>query len=103
MDVKEWLKVIDTKDEQTGKPIKLPYLRIIKESAPNLWRCLNAIQVDERKPNDAANDPHELTHLPDSLRAFCAGRPLPAAVPVEHDEDYIPIDDQTDNFINYGW
>ncbi len=102
MDVKEWLKVIDTKDEQTGKHIKLPYLRIIKESAPNLWRCLNAIQVDERKPNDAANDPHELTHLPDSLRAFCAGRPLPAAVPVEHDEDYIDIDDQTDFFINYG-
>lgn len=102
MDVKEWLKVIETKDEQTGEPVKRPYLQIIKEGAPNLWRCLNAIQVDENNPNDAANDPHELTHLPDSLRAFCAGRPLPAVVPVERDEDYIEYDDQIDNFINYG-
>ena len=102
MDVKEWLKVIETKDEQTGDLVKRPYLQIIKEGAPNLWRCLNAIQVDENNPNDAANDPHELTHLPDSLRAFCAGRPLPAVAPVEHDEDYIGIDDQIDNFINYG-
>ena len=26
-------------------------------------------------PNICAKDPHDLTHLPDSLRAFCMGKP----------------------------
>lgn len=49
----------------------------------NIIRCLPALQFDEKDPNDTANEPHELTHAPDALRYFLAGRPSPAprAVP----------------------
>lgn len=101
LDVKEWLKVIDSVDEQTGEIKPRSRMMIIKDGAPELWRCLNAIRVDEHNPNDAANDPHELTHLPDSLRAFCAGRPISAEEPVEPPEDYISADEQMNNFLDY--
>lgn len=83
LDVKEWLKPIPTKDEQTGEESEVPRLRILRGACPNLYRCLIQIQRDEKKPNDCASDPHELTHLPDSLRAFCAGRPAPLKVKIE--------------------
>lgn len=41
----------------------------------NLIRTLPALAVNERNPNDAATEPHELTHAPDALRYFIAGRP----------------------------
>ena len=75
---------------------------ILRGAAPNLLRCLKAIQKDEKRPNDAANEPHELTHLPDSLRAFCAGRPLPAELPTADEEEYMPEERQIDNFFAWG-
>ena len=80
LDVKEWLKPIEKRDEHTGEEKIVPRLRILNGAAPNLYRCLIRIQRDEHKPNDCANDPHELTHMPDSLRAFCAGRPAPVRI-----------------------
>lgn len=75
LDVKEWLLPVERRNEHTGETQVISRLRILEGAAPNLWRCLLAIQKDEKKPNDCATEPHELTHLPDSLRYFCSGRP----------------------------
>lgn len=63
--VHEWLKIID--DEQGQKTSKLH----IFSNCVNLIRTLPALQFDEKNPNDVANEPHELTHIPDALRYFC--------------------------------
>ena len=59
--MKEWLKVID----------EHPKLTILDGCAPNLYRCLQKIQKDKKRPNIYAKDPHDLTHDVDSLRSFC--------------------------------
>ena len=71
--VQEHLKIEDKKDEQTGEEIKIPKLRIFN-TCLNLLRTLPVIQRDEKNPNDCAKEPHELTHAPDALRAFCIER-----------------------------
>lgn len=63
--VKEWLRVYDDTDG-----VKRARLRIF-ETCPNLIRTLPAVQYDEKKVNDVALIPHELTHAPDALRHFC--------------------------------
>lgn len=63
--VHEWLKVIE--DEQGQKTSRLH----IFSNCVNLIRTLPALQFDEKNPNDVANEPHELTHIPDALRYFC--------------------------------
>lgn len=59
--MKEWLKPID----ETAR------LTILDGCAPNLYRCLQKIQKDKKRPNIYAKDPHDLTHDVDSLRSFC--------------------------------
>ena len=56
-----------------------PMLRIKRRAAPNLWRCLQKIQKDEKKPDTYAKEPHSLTHDVDSLRYFCVWWTSPAA------------------------
>lgn len=56
------------------------------ETCRNLIRTLPALQHDDKRPNDVAGEPHELTHAPDALRYFCDGLPLPAEVHEERDE-----------------
>ena len=68
--MKEWL----CPDEKTGKAP----LRIMDGSAPNLYRCLQKIQKDKRRPNVYAKEPHDLTHDVDSLRCFCVYWTSPA-------------------------
>jgi phage terminase large subunit len=102
LDVKEWLRPVEETNEQTGEKKLTARLQILKGAAPNLLRCLKAIQKDEKRPNDAANDPHELTHLPDSLRAFCAGRPLPPELPTVRDPDEPATEEeQIDDFFSW--
>lgn len=62
--VKEWLQV------NTAKGKKTPKLVIFK-NCTNLIRTLPALQHDEINPCDASRWPHEITHAPDALRAFC--------------------------------
>lgn len=103
LDVKEWIRPVEEYNEQTGAKTLTARLQILRGTAPNLWRCMKAIQKDEKKPNDAANEPHELTHLPDSLRAFCAGRPTPPELPTVRDYDEPATEDeQIDDFFAWG-
>lgn len=64
--VKEWLKPYTDEQGQLTSKLK------IFSNCTNLIRTLPAVQHDERKPNDVAIEPHELTHAPDALRYFCA-------------------------------
>lgn len=70
--LKEWLKTYE--DEQGIKTASL----VIFKNCVNLIRTLPQIQCDEKDPNDCATDPHELTHAPDAIRYFIAGRPSPS-------------------------
>lgn len=70
--LKEWLKPY--KDEQGIWTARL----VITRNCTNLIRCLPMLQCDDKNPNDVANDPHELTHGPDAIRGFIAGRPAPS-------------------------
>ncbi|MBQ8697250.1 MAG: phage terminase large subunit [Clostridia bacterium] len=63
--VKEWLR------QGAGGPA----LRI-SSACPHLIRCITELCYDEHNPCDAAITPHNITHLPDALRYFCAARPL---------------------------
>jgi hypothetical protein len=81
LNVKEYLHPYEATNEQTGNKYITAKLTINEGAAPNLWRCLQRIQKDENDPNDVATEPHELTHLPDSLRAFCVARKLPTTEP----------------------
>lgn len=54
-------------DEWGERSAKLKIFR----GCVNLIRTLPLVQYDDKKPNDVANEPHELTHAPDALRYFC--------------------------------
>lgn len=71
-DLREWLKVFT--DEQGRMRAALTVFK----NCENLIRTLPSISHDPIDPNDVATIPHELTHAPDALRYFVAGRPLPA-------------------------
>lgn len=73
----------------------------IFENCTNLIRSLPNLLHDEHNPNDVAREPHELTHGPDAIRYFVAGRPMAGQEPVEVDDDVLDYDDQIENFLEY--
>lgn len=70
MSTKEWMKVINVKDLETGKLKKSSKLKIFSNCI-NLIRCLPQLQRDEKDPCDASTEPHDITHICDALRYFC--------------------------------
>lgn len=94
LDMKEWLK-------PRGEETRWAALTVFR-SCKNLIRCIPLLQFDERRPNDVATQPHEITHAPDAIRYFVAGRPVPAQVLIVRDEDDLPFDDQISDFLQYG-
>lgn len=71
LNVKEWLKPFP--DEQGIMTANLQ----IFSNCENLIRCMSQIKRCDKRPNDVAKEPHELTHAPDALRYLLAGRPVP--------------------------
>lgn len=72
LNVKEWLRVQET---EAGPVAGLCIFRNCRELIKNL----PLMQYDQKNPSDCAKEPHEVTHSPDALRYFIAGRPSPAA------------------------
>lgn len=66
-----WLQVHERLKLITGVDGELTAKLKIFSSCRNLIRCISTIKTDERDCNDVATEPHELTHLPDSLRYWC--------------------------------
>lgn len=83
--VREWLA-----DVEDAHGAKAPRLRIFT-TCGNLIRTLPAVQFDEKKPEDVATEPHELTHAPDALRGFCVYRSAPADPPPKVREPGIEV------------
>ena len=50
----------------------------IFENCEELIRCLPAVQFAKGGVEDVATEPHDLTHVVDALRYFCAWRPVAA-------------------------
>lgn len=112
--VKEWLKVIEVRDEQTGELKKTSQLKIFSNCV-NLIRTLPQLQRDEKDPNDVADQPHELTHAPDALRGFCITRPVKPETKIDNRKthwalrddkpkgnNYISTDEPTNGYLG-GW
>lgn len=91
LELKEWLRPIEGRAGLT-----------VFTCCQNLIRCIPLLQFDERRPNDVAREPHELTHAPDAIRYFVAGRPAPAQLPTVPDEDEISLDSQVTDFLQFG-
>ncbi|MGE5631392.1 MAG: phage terminase large subunit [Caulobacteraceae bacterium] len=81
MNVHEWLKPIELRDEQTGEMYKTAMLTFDEGIDPELWGNLVKIQKDDKNPNDVATQPHNITHYPDSLRCFCINFPIKSIEP----------------------
>ena len=80
--VKEWLKIKKVRNEQTGELYEESDLKIFNNCL-NLIRCLPQLQHDDKKPNDVATEPHEITHITDALRYFCVSRISPSKNPIK--------------------
>lgn len=86
LNVHEWLRPYETKNEQTGEVIRTANLTFDEGLDPDLWKHLSTIQKDEKNINDVSTIPHEITHYPDALRCFCASRFFQAAEPAKPQE-----------------
>ena len=58
MATKEWLRVYETRDEQTGETIKTSKLKIFN-NCEYLIKYLPQVQKDEKRINDISDEPHE--------------------------------------------
>lgn len=85
---------------------------LITQDCPGIIRDLSAIQHDEKKVNDCAVTPHDITHGPDALRYFALYRALEARVetqkePLDEDagqeyDDYMTGGDLLVGYLSYG-
>lgn len=94
--LKEWLS---PGLDETGQPCAP--LRIFS-NCTNLIRTLPSVTVDPKNPNDVASTPHELTHAPDAIRYFVAGRPVPAANIRVDDGEGPEFDKQIDSLLEFS-
>lgn len=81
MAVKEWLK-----PRACENGAERPRLHFFP-NCRNIIRTLPLLQYDEKRPNDVANTPHELTHAPDALRGFCVYWTVSGAAPGERQRE----------------
>lgn len=83
--LKELLTPFTTKNEQTETEYISALLTFDEGACPEIWRCMTTIQRDPGNYNDVLDktpDDHALTHGPDALRYFAAGRTFPSVAPV---------------------
>lgn len=62
--VEGWRAVRELLRQKTGDKPRLTFTRTCSE----LFRCMTVLTVDSRNPEDAASQPHSVTHLPEALR-----------------------------------
>lgn len=94
--LKEWLHPAIGEQGQRTCALK------IFRNCTNLIRCLPLLQFDEKDPNDTKREPHEITHAPDAIRYFVAGRPMPAQKPIYGEPSNYSYEDEVKNFLDYG-
>lgn len=77
---------------QIKEMLKEPSL-LFFDNCKEIISDLQAIQSDERNPNDCAKEPHDITHTVDGLRYFCISRTLPTEVREQVEEPDIELED----------
>lgn len=77
MALKEMLKPMQSEKDRPGL--------LLCESCRDLYDHLTTIQHDDKKPEDCATEPHDLTHDTDALRYFAVTRLLAAEKAAEPD------------------
>lgn len=96
--VQGWLQVKEfLKDSPDGKP-GLIFFRNCK----GIIEDIQAIQADEKNPNDCAKEPHDITHSNDAIRYFCVSRSLPGEYREEKDEPDEEPEDTYENSMTGG-
>ena len=60
----------------------------VSERCPELIRCMSALLCDPDRPEDASDEPHSVTHLPEALRYGLMSR---AALPKNEDRGIYPF------------
>lgn len=98
---KEWLKVYNSRDIETGETIKDSKLKIFKNCI-NLIKNTPQVLIDEKNPNDVATEPHELTHIVDALRYFCVNFTHATEIPKEKTPEEVREERSLENYIDYG-
>ena len=88
--LREWLAC---RKDEFGE--STPRLRIFSNCV-NLIRCLPALTISDRNPNDVASTPHELTHAPDAIRYFVAGQPRAKV------QDAQAFEREVEEFLSFG-
>ena len=92
----EWLTIPDG---------GVPRLRIFS-NCRELIKCLPLLQHDEKKVEDCATEPHNITHAPDALRYMLDGRPMPTEAPKPEIrrpwERIMTADEQDAAFLHFG-
>ena len=59
-------------------------LKIFRGRANQLSHCMRLLQHDEIRVNDVAKNPHDITHLPDSLRYYIIMRTSKVKTPTQY-------------------
>jgi phage terminase large subunit len=106
--VQGWLQV---KEKLADMPDGKPGL-LIFDTCKELIANIQAIQADEKNPNDCAKEPHDITHNCDALRYYCISRTLPSEAQQtqeqynddDNDEDYdehMTGGEATASYLNY--
>ena len=62
--------------------VQVAKLRIFPQCV-NLIRTLPQLRYDEKRINDVATEPHELTHGPDAIRGWCVYWTLVSRTPAK--------------------
>lgn len=85
------------------KPMQGPGDRpglVFCESCPGILRDMQSIQHDEKRPEDCAVEPHDITHAPDALRYYAVTRtvaperPAPAEGPEPEERRVTAYDEE---------
>ena len=91
--VQGWLQMKEfLKDSPDGKP-GLMFFR----NCTGIIEDIQAIQADEKNPNDCAKEPHDITHSNDAIRYFCVSRSLPGEMAKVREE---PDDEPEEDYEN---
>ena len=77
LNLKEWIKVQNRGTE--AEPDMHPQLKIFR-TCTEVIDNIQKLQHDEKKKDDVAVTPHDITHLPDALRYWCSLRQLNAQI-----------------------
>jgi phage terminase large subunit len=93
--LKEWLAPYE--DEQGVKTAHLTFFK----NCVNIIRCLPQLQCDEKNPNDVSTEPHELSHGPDAIRYWTAGRPRAGEQEVKPEprDEFFSREPEDDNYL----